>query len=140
MLYAAYGSNLNVGQMGRRCPGATIVGPGSLNDHQLVFRGPHDAAVATVEPQRGGLVPVLLWELSERDVEALDRYEGWPWLYSRRAVSVETAGGPVQAMIYIMNERYPLGRPSAGYYAAIREGYVFAGFDVETLRAATTAR
>ena len=137
MLYAAYGSNLNVEQMGRRCPGATIVEEGALTDYKLVFRGPHDAAVANVEPQRGGRVPVLLWEISDRDLKALDQYEGWPWLYFRQAVRVETAGGPVQAMAYIMNERHPLGRPSAGYYAAIRDGYLAAGFDVDRLRAAT---
>ena len=37
-LYVAYGSNLNLEQMARRCPTAKVVGIGVLKDYQLTFR------------------------------------------------------------------------------------------------------
>lgn len=80
-LYIAYGSNLNLGQMADRCPTAKVVGASELMDYRLLFRGAHAGAVATVEPYKGGSVPVLVWEIAPADEAALDRYEGWPFLY-----------------------------------------------------------
>ena len=37
--YLAYGSNLNVPQMRRRCPTATILGTAKLRGWELLFRG-----------------------------------------------------------------------------------------------------
>lgn len=45
-LYIAYGSNLNLSQMEKRCPGATVVGTGEVKGYELLFRG-----VATIEPR-----------------------------------------------------------------------------------------
>ena len=83
-LYIAYGSNLNIEQMGFRCPYAVPIGTTVLTDYRLMFRGGMDGnAVATIEPAKGESVPVLLWEITPRDEEALDRYEGWPRLYRK---------------------------------------------------------
>ena len=38
-LYGAYGSNLNIGQMGVRCPNAEPVGSLVLHGWELKFRG-----------------------------------------------------------------------------------------------------
>ena len=59
--YLAYGSNMNLEQMAARCPGAKPLGTAVLHDYKLVFRGSRGGAVATVEPHKGGSVPVLLW-------------------------------------------------------------------------------
>ena len=48
--YIAYGSNLNLEQMARRCPTAKVIGAGEIRDHELLFRGYRESAVATVEP------------------------------------------------------------------------------------------
>ena len=46
--YIAYGSNLNMEQMGIRCPSATAVGTGFLKGFRLMYKGsltggiPHD--------------------------------------------------------------------------------------------------
>ncbi len=69
-LYIAYGSNLNLGQMKYRCPTATVVGPAELEGYDLLFRGGRRGAVATVEPQEGGKVPVLLWKLKQRPMSS----------------------------------------------------------------------
>ena len=136
MLYLAYGSNLNLEQMITRCPTSKIAGAAILEDYQLLFRGGHSNAVATIEPQEGGIVPVLLWEITPADEAALDRYEGWPILYRKEKVKVMLDGKQVTAMVYIMNEGRPLGTPSCYYYNVILQGYQSAGFDVDILKQA----
>jgi gamma-glutamylcyclotransferase (GGCT)/AIG2-like uncharacterized protein YtfP len=136
-LYLAYGSNLNIAQMANRCPTAKVVGASEMKDWRLLFRGAHAGAVATVEPYKGGSVPVLVWELTSADEAALDRYEGWPFLYRKETVKVKLGGKTVKAMVYVMNEGRPLGQPSCYYYTTILEGYKDAGFNLDILRQAT---
>lgn len=136
-LYIAYGSNLNIKQMANRCPTAKVVGASTLKDWRLLFRGAHAGAVATIEPFKGGSVPVLVWELTSADETALDRYEGWPFLYRKETVKVKLGGKTIKAMVYVMNEGRPLGQPSCYYYTTILEGYKNAGFDLNILRQAT---
>jgi gamma-glutamylcyclotransferase (GGCT)/AIG2-like uncharacterized protein YtfP len=135
-MYIAYGSNLNLSQMADWCPTARVLGSSEMKDWRLLFRGAREGAVATVEPLKGGSVPVLVWEITPADEAALDRYEGWPFLYRKETVKVEVGGRTVIGMIYIMNEGRPLGQPSCFYYSVILEGYKSAGFDVNTLRMA----
>jgi gamma-glutamylcyclotransferase (GGCT)/AIG2-like uncharacterized protein YtfP len=135
-LYLAYGSNLNLEQMAHRCPTAKVVGKAEINNMQLLFRGPHDGAVATIEPRKGSAVPVLIWEITPEDEEALDRYEGFPFLYRKENFKVSLDGKKVSAMAYVMNEGRPLGTPRCHYYSIILEGYKVAGFDVDILRTA----
>jgi hypothetical protein len=137
-MYIAYGSNLNLSQMADRCPTARVLGSSDMKDWRLLFRGAREGAVATVEPLKGGSVPVLVWEITPADEAALDRYEGWPFLYRKETVKVEVGGRTVDGMIYIMNEGRPLGQPSCFYYSVILEGYKSAGFDVNTLRRAVS--
>ena len=137
-LYIAYGSNLNLSQMASRCPTAKVLGTSEMKGWRLLFRGAHAGAVATVEPFKGGSVPVLVWEITPADEAALDRYEGWPFLYRKETIKVKLGGKTVKAMVYIMNDGRPLGQPSCYYYSTILEGYKSAGFDVDILRKATT--
>lgn len=137
-LYIAYGSNLNLSQMASRCPTAKVLGTSTMKGWRLLFRGAHAGAVATIEPFKGGSVPVLVWEITPADEAALDRYEVWPFLYRKENVKVKLNGKSVTAMVYIMNDGRPLGQPSCYYYSTILEGYKSAGFDVDILRKATT--
>jgi gamma-glutamylcyclotransferase (GGCT)/AIG2-like uncharacterized protein YtfP len=99
--------------------------------------------VATVEAHEGGKVPVLVWDITPDDEAALDRYEGFPYLYRKEKVKVVLDGKRRTAMVYIMNtegrggEYRPLNQPGAWYYATILEGYKAAGFDPDILRQAT---
>ena len=70
-LYIAYDSNINLEQMAFRCPHSKVVGTSEIKDYELEFRG-----VATIVPNKGATVPVLIWELDERDLPILNRYEG----------------------------------------------------------------
>jgi len=133
-LYIAYGSNLNLEQMARRCPAAEIVGKTYLHNFRLMFRG-KNTAVATIEKQEGGKVPVLVWRLQPDDEHNLDIYEGYPHLYHKEMLKVTVNGKRVSAMVYIMNEtKHPYGTPSRSYFDAIRQGYESAGFDPKILR------
>ncbi|MFB1050543.1 gamma-glutamylcyclotransferase family protein [Paraliobacillus sp. JSM ZJ581] len=133
-LYLAYGSNLNLEQMAHRCPTAIVVGASEIKGYKLVFRGPHGHAVATIEPFKGESVPVLVWQITAEDEVALDRYEGWPYLYRKETMKVRLYNKQVDAMVYIMNEGRPINQPSCYYYSTILEGYKSAGFDIELLR------
>lgn len=135
-LYLAYGSNLNLEQMGYRCPYAVPLGSVELSGYRLLFRGSKNGAVATVEPDEGGSVPALLWEITPRDEEALDRYEGYPRFYRKETVTVKFDGKPVETMVYVMNDGHPLGLPGEYYLEVILDGYVSAGFDGAVLEQA----
>ena len=132
-IYLAYGSNLNLEQMEYRCPYATALGTATLPDYRLVFRGGDGCAVANVEPRKGASVPVLLWDITPRDEQALDRYEGWPRLYRKEMVKVRVGNKLVSAMVYIMNEGRPLGTPGDYYLQTIIDGYKAAGFEKQFL-------
>lgn len=134
--YIAYGSNLNLVQMERRCPTAEVVGTTTLSNWRLRFRG-GQYSVATIERSTGYKVPVLVWQLQPSDERALDYYEGWPHLYRKESLRITVNGKRISAMVYIMNEaNHPYGIPSAGYLATIFEGYEEAGFDLNILRQA----
>jgi len=118
---------------------AKVVGTAKLAGYQLLFRGGQHGAVATVEKNRGGSVPVLVWKITPADEAALDRYEGWPHLYRKETVKVLLNGMKVSAMVYIMNDGRSLGAPSLYYYNVIAQGYKDAGFDSNFLKQAVSS-
>ena len=127
--YVAYGSNINVAQMERRCPTAEIVGTGWIDDHYLTFGGRTESAVATVKPRKGSKVPVLVWTVEERDERSLDRYEGFPHFYRKEMVPVRMDDGRnLDCMVYLLNPKIS-GIPSEFYVDIIREGYQDVGLD-----------
>lgn len=138
-LFVAYGSNLNIEQMEYRCPGSFVSGPGLLWNHHLTFRGSR-AGVANIEWRRGFSVPVLLWSVPPRDEEALDQYEGFPWLYGKQRVHVTLPSSrEIMAWAYIMQPGLPVMPPSADYFRTILEGYHTAGFEPQALWEAAEA-
>lgn len=127
-LYAAYGSNLNHGQMAARCPKAKFAGVGLLRDHRLVFRG-----VADIEPARGESVPVGLWSITDECLEALDSYEGYPSLYGRKGLKIVKPNRKVvTAIIYFMH-RDGYASPTISYYGSIHDGYQDCNLPTERL-------
>ena len=70
--YIAYGSNLDVDQMLRRCPDALTIGCSAIDGYKLVFRGNSRSGVANIEPCAGSSVPVGVWSISLSDEESLD--------------------------------------------------------------------
>lgn len=116
-LYIAYGSNINLEQMAYRCPHSKVVGVSEIKNFELEFRG-----VATIVPKENMKVPVLIWELDERDLLILNRYEGYPSLYRQEKMSFELNGRACEGMAYLMNHG-TISPPSPQYYNTILQGY-----------------
>ena len=115
--YIAYGSNMNIEQMSRRCPNAKPIGKTVLKNYKLVFKG-----VADIEKSESEEVPIVVWEITKECEKALDIYEGYPRLYRKEYVQIEINGKTELAMVYVMN--YAKGaRPSEYYYNVIKQGY-----------------
>lgn len=132
MNYIAYGSNMVEEQMAYRCPDARLIGVGYLPGHQLEFY-----MHATVERSRikGAAVPVAVWEISARDEQRLDCYEGYPSYYIKEERIVRMAdGSEIKGIIYLMHAKH-ISPPSAGYYEGIRRAYENLGFhsDIQTV-------
>ena len=134
-LYFAYGSNINLDQMAYRCPDASVVGPVTLENYELLFRR---SGFATIAPKEGETVTGLLWSITPGCERSLDRYEGYPRFYDKRMVTVrDSEGRSLSVMAYIMDERFrePM-LPTTTYYNGILEGYRQNGLPVAALKKA----
>lgn len=116
--YFAYGSNLCVAQMGRRCPGAIDPRPARLDGHGWLI---NQRGVATIEPVDASQVHGVLWQLTDHDLAALDSAEGVPVRYRRHRLTVHTTGGSEPAWVYIDHRVRP-GPPRPGYLERILDG------------------
>ena len=121
--YFAYGSNLCVAQMARRCPGAGNPRVATLADHDWLI---NQRGVATVERFAGNQVHGVVWDLTDRDVAILDSAEGVPVRYRRDTLTVHTLDGPADAWVYI-DHRVEPGVPRPGYLERIIDGAVHHG-------------
>ena len=74
-----------------------------------------------------------MWEISEKNEQALDRYEGYPSHYFKQNVPVQLDGEEVNAMVYIMNLKMGFGLPSPYYYETVYEGYNNCELDTDVL-------
>lgn len=118
--YFAYGSNLCVQQMARRCPGAVNPRPATLADHDWLI---NQRGVATVEPFDGSEVHGVVWQVTDHDLATLDSAEGVPVRYRRDRLVVHTDDGPAEAWVYI-DHRVDPGPPRPGYLERIVDGAV----------------
>lgn len=136
--YLAYGSNLNKEQMAHRCPDARPVCKWTMLNYQLAFR----RGFLTIEPKEGAEVPCGVWEISDQDEKNLDRYEGFPRFYRKEYFPTmvpdpeELTGKMVTALVYVMNDGFPLEAPSDQYFYTVMLGYTAFGLDKKPLIAA----
>lgn len=123
-LYGAYGSNMTLEQMSRRCPRAIWVAKGILEGYKLTFRGKFKG-VADIEPCKGREVPIVLWKITEECESHLDLYEGYPNHYSKKKVEINVNGNYETAMVYVMTGKYRnmVALPTEHYFNAIVRGY-----------------
>jgi gamma-glutamylaminecyclotransferase len=134
LIYFAYGSNLNPAQMRRRCPSAVQLARATLANHRLSFAG-HSASwsggVANVVRANGAKVEGLLYVLSERDVQELDRCEGVPAVYDRVVKRVvDEHGRQRRVHVYRLDpELADEAMPGMRYFEVICAAYKRNGFD-----------
>jgi len=118
-LYFAYGANMAVRDMRKRCPGATLLGTAKLCNwrFQIAREG-----FATVVSDPGKTVFGTLWRLTLRDLRALDAYEEIDrGVYIRAKIDFRPRrGAGVPGIIYITANAGP-GRPQWRYIRGIVE-------------------
>ena len=121
--YFAYGSNLCLDQMQRRCPGARPAGVVRLDRHRLTFpllSRTWGAGVAGIEPHETEFVEGVLYELTDDHFASLDRYEG---SYTRDVITVICPRrGEIEAMVYRPNRNDGPFAPSSEYLATMLRG------------------
>lgn len=82
---------------------------------------------------------MVIWEVSESDEKALDRYEGYPTFYYKKDIKLQYKGirtgkrRTIDAFAYIMHEDRPIGVPSNYYMKTCLEGYDTFYFDKQIL-------
>src|SRR6202044_2164852 len=97
-LYFAYGSNMDVDAMARRCPRSKALGLARLERHRLAVM--REGWVAPVRDPSSAVHGVL-WDLALADIAALDRYEGVSQgFYVKLTQAVIADRGPKQAIVY----------------------------------------
>ncbi len=117
MLYFAYGSNLNLFQMKRRCKDSVFLKKYELKGYRLNFRSKYRAA--DIEKSKNSLVPGALFEISKSDEKKLDVYEDYPILYKKLYFTYYNKA----VMTYIMVNKTEFRYPTERYLNVVKQGY-----------------
>ena len=117
MLYFAYGSNLNLFQMKRRCKDSVFLKKYELKGYRLNFRSKYRAA--DIEPKKNSLVPGGLFEISKSDEKKLDVYEDYPVLYKKHYFYHYGK----KIMTYTMVKKTKFRYPTEKYLNVVKQGY-----------------
>lgn len=131
MLYVAYGSNMNLEQMAHRCPKSKVVCNGELHGWKLVFNVHADV----IKGKKNDIVPVVVWDIDDRDWRMLDMYEGYPSYYIKETVNVMLDNGKkAKAIVYVMaSNRKGISPPASSYFNCIFKGYMDNGINTDYL-------
>jgi len=117
MLYFAYGSNLNLFQMKRRCKDSIFLKKINLKDFRLTFRSKYRAA--DIEPKKNSIVPGGLFDISKSDEKKLDVYEDYPSLYKKYYFYYYGH----KVMTYTMVKKTRFTYPTERYLNIVKQGY-----------------
>ena len=127
MDYFAYGLNLNKAQMKKICPDAKPKFQAVLPNYRLTFSGwsrELKSSTVNIIPFRGEKVMGGVWDIPEKDLQRLDRFEDYPVTYDHLNVLVlNDMEQATKAMAYIKRHQAEFAKPSAEYLAIIRQGY-----------------
>ena len=130
MLYFAYGSNLNLFQMKRRCKDSIFLKKINLKDFRLTFRSKYRAA--DIEYKKNSIVPGGLFEISKSDEKKLDIYEDYPILYKKYYFYYYGK----RIMTYTMVNKSIFKFPTEKYLNIVKQGYKDCSLDDKFLKKA----
>ena len=130
MLYFAYGGNLNLFQMKRRCKDSVFLKKYELKGYRLNFRSKYRAA--DIEKSKNSLVPGALFEISKSDEKKLDVYEDFPVLYKKLYFLYYNK----KVMTYIMVNKTEFRYPTERYLNVVKRGYKDCKLDMKYLKIA----
>jgi gamma-glutamylcyclotransferase (GGCT)/AIG2-like uncharacterized protein YtfP len=144
MLYFAYGSNLDSGQMRQRCPSARFVAVAKLPNHRLAFtRYAKDRGCGTCDgvAEAGQDIWGVVFDLAEADLRRLDESEGYQperplsqnaYIRERREVCRDgKKDKPVLVWLYFANREPDPPLPNAAYKQQLVDGARFWGLPEE---------
>ena len=128
MLYFAYGSNLNLFQMKRRCKDSALLKKYELKGYKLNFRSKYRAA--DIEKSKNSIVPGALFEISKSDEKKLDVYEDFPILYKKLYFTYYNR----TVMTYIMVNKTEFRYPTERYLNVVKQGYKDCRLNIKYLK------
>lgn len=111
-LYFAYGLNMDVAGMARRCPNSRALGLARLPRHRFIVT--RDGYASVIRDPREEVHGVL-WDCALGDIRTLDKFEELAsGLYVKISQPVIVPGGAKRALVYI-GRSGEVGRPKPGY-------------------------
>lgn len=132
MHYFAYGSNLDVAGMQERCPHARALAPGCLKGFRLAFTWYSTGwgcGVADVVESSQDEVWGLVYTITTADLDALDRYEGYPTCYRRSQTTIHTQDDTRENVwLYTVCEKAEFASPSRLYLNIMKRACADYGF------------
>ena len=118
--YFAYGSNLWLDQMHRRCPDSSVVGIAILASYRWIIstRGYANVLKSTSHEVYG-----VLYTISESDEERLDAYEGvLSGSYFKEMLELTDLNGNVITALVYIDPTQSLGTPKKEYIGRMNKG------------------
>ena len=106
MKYFAYGSNMNSKRMEDREINFSKRELAILKDHELCFNKQafHNTneGYANLSPEKDKVTEGILYEIDDKNIVKLDKFEGYPNHYIKKAIKVELENGnEVDALVYL---------------------------------------
>lgn len=119
--YFAYGSNMAPDVIAKLCPRHRCLGIARLADYRLAFTRRSrktGSGVADIVQAPGRTVWGVLYEISDDDLAAIDRKEGYDWAYTRVTLPVHlrTDGSTRMAATYTVRSKEPTEVPPSRQY------------------------
>lgn len=143
--YFAYGSNLNIEQMNKRCNKPRLIGTTFVENYRLAFRYNGNQSSPknrlTIEKAKGIKVPIAVYQITGKDKINLDTSEGvrkgcYKLQIFDIKISTKNGSRKFKAFSYVMPKGRPFAKPDANfteYVKIIRAGYKYFGFDEKLL-------
>lgn len=125
--YFAYGSNMLTSRLVDRVGAVTTVGNAMLSGYSFRFNKPSldGSGKANLVETKDCTVPGVLFQLIDKQLENLDKYEGAPNHYARTNVEVKIDSKTYSAITYLATSKYSRKfsiKPSDEYLSLIVEG------------------
>ena len=107
--YFAYGSNMSEHKLKiKRKVDFYEKFSGKLDGWEIVFdkvaSGKTGTAYSNISPKENSCVEGIVYKISSEDIlNKLDKDEGWPKHYEKKYMSVKTANGFLECLVYVAN-------------------------------------
>ncbi|MBN1367136.1 MAG: gamma-glutamylcyclotransferase [Dehalococcoidales bacterium] len=113
--------------MKERCPDSKPVSSATLPNYKLIFVGwsrQWQGGLASIRRVQGGKVSGVVYEISDKDLNRLDKAKGFPNDYNRIKVIVfDEDGTAMEAVTYVKTGQPEDSQPSKEYASIIYQGY-----------------